>query len=107
MIIYTNGDGEVNGIVFSYSVHTVSMEHNFAVRMLTDWYAIAGIHELCISPINRGIMSPDTSRKSASLSFNSVHPILPACPAPLGAVWTFLSLASYLRWRGACSKLSV
>jgi|HubBroStandDraft_4_1064222.scaffolds.fasta_scaffold2261506_2 hypothetical protein len=50
MIIYTNGDGDVNGIVFSYSVHTVGMEHNFTMRTLTDSYAIAGIHELCIPP---------------------------------------------------------
>ena len=107
MIIYTNGDGEVNGIVFSYSVHTVGMEHDFTVRTLTDSYAIPGIHELCIPPISHGIMSPDTSRKSASLTFNFVHPILSACPAPLGAAWTFLSLASCLRWRGACSKLGV
>jgi hypothetical protein len=85
MIIYTNGDGEVNGIVFSYSVHTVGMEHDFTVRILTDSYAIPGMHELCIPPISHGIMSPDTSRKSASLTFGFVHPILSACAAPLGA----------------------
>ena len=47
MIIYTNGDGKVNGMVFSYSVHTVGMEHDFTVRTLTDSYTIPDIHELC------------------------------------------------------------
>ena len=107
MVIYPNGDGDVNRTAFSYSAHMVGMEHNFTVRTLTDSHAIAGIYELCIPPISRGIMSRDTPRKSASLTFNFVHPILSACPAPLGAAWTFRLLVSCLHWRGACSKLGV
>jgi hypothetical protein len=76
MIIYTNGDGEVNGIVFSYCIHTVGMEHIFTVRTLTDSYATPGIPELCIPPISRCIMSPQYIPEIGLLDLDFVHPIL-------------------------------